>query len=506
MVRLRAKDILYGFGEVGEICKVAAYLFLLPIIFTFLEIRRYLPDIHEFFLHLIAFIIPSLVSYLLYKISKRFKRDDIKLKHILIAVGIIWLLIPLIGSLPFIITGTLSPVKAFFESMSGWTTTGMTMIQHPQDLPKDILFFRGLIQWIGGIGVVALALAIFMREGTVAMKYYSSEVGKQKLKPSTRSTINETWKIYLIYTLACTLLLIILGMTPFDALLHSFTALSTGGFSTHEESVAYYRAIFPVYQSFMIELVLIIFMIIGATSFLIHFNIFKGNFDTLLKNIEFKYLFILIFLVSLIILILSPNQTSAFDEIRDIIFHVTSAITCTGFSTAPLENWSEPSLALLIFLMYIGGIYGSTSGGIKLLRFIAILKTIEYMITRIALPKTIVRAIKIQEKTLEMEEIFEILILAILYISFAFLGSIILAALTNFSFLSSMFLVFSAMSNVGLISVPSDMWFSMQDSAIITLAMLMWIGRLEIFPVLIIIMSIFSFKIKKRKIPFRRPL
>ncbi len=477
-------DIKIALFDLSEILRVISFVFLTPIIFSIIYAKNY----HILYLleRIYIFIIPAVITYLLYLLFKRIKSaSETRTKHVIMSVALAWLLIPIIGSIPFILSNTLDPIGSFFESMSGWTTTGMTMIENPESVRKDVLFFRSLTQWIGGIGVIALALIVFMREGTISMEYYAQEVGKQKLKPRIRDTIIETWKIYSVYTISCIVLLIIAGMSPFDSINISFSALSTGGFATHSSNIGFFN-------NPLIEFILIIFMIIGATSFLIHLRVFEGKYDVVLRNIEFKYM-ISIITISVIFITLFVYIVEGCSDIpdiintgRDVLFHSVAAITCTGFSISDLSKWMQLPQSILIFMMYIGGIYGSTAGGIKILRFVVIVKVLEHTFKKMTLPKTAVLRIGINGKFLEYEEIVTIFGLCSAYLIIALIGSVII---TSFGFeeLHAMFLTLSAMGNVGLTDVPSNLWFTMSPVCKIILTMLMWIGRLEVFPALILI-------------------
>jgi len=368
----------------------------------------------------------------------------------------------------------------------------MTMFERPENIPRDILFYRALTQWVGGIGIIVLALVVFMRKGTVARDYYSSEVGEQKIRPRIKGTIKETWKIYSIYTLACIILLYLAGMPFFDSVTQSFSALSTGGFTTHATSIGYYDNPF-------IEAILIVFMLIGAIGFLIHFRLFNGQYTALISNIEFRYM-IGIILASIMIIFATfwlNFPSSVFDALRVSAFQAVAGMTCTGFSTIDLSDWPDLPITVLTLLMYVGGLYGSTAGGIKLLRFIIILRVIEHNLKRLILPKSAVFRIKLADKPIEDEEVFYVLGFSFAYVLVAILGTLAIMFL-GYSGIVSLFLTLSAMGNVGLINIGGDSWFLMHRAGKLILIVLMWIGRLEIFPVLTIFSSLI-FRKRRRK-------
>jgi len=484
MLSVSLRDIKISLYDLGGICRVVSFVFLIPLVFTL-----YYGLVHgsvDIVTNMLAFLAPAVMLYLLFLVLSRVRIEDAKpkTKHAMITTSLAWLIIALIGSLPFIISGTLGPLDAFFESMSGWTTTGMTMFEYPESCPRDVLFYRALTQWVGGIGIIVLALVVFMRKGTVARDYYSSEVGEQKIRPRIKGTIKETWKIYSIYTLACITLLYLAGMPFFDSIAQSFSALSTGGFTTHATSIGYYN-------SPLIEFILMVFMVIGAIGFLIHFKLFNGQYRALIGNIEFRYM---VGIISISVMIIFAAfwlnfPSSVFDALRVGAFQAVAGMTCTGFSTIDLENWPDLPITVLILLMYIGGLYGSTAGGIKLLRFIIILKVVGHNLKRLILPKSAVFRIKLGGKPIVDEEILFVLGFSFAYVIVAILGTLVMMFL-GYSGIVSLFLTLSAMGNVGLINIGGDSWFLMHWLGKLALIALMWVGRLEIFPVLTMFSSL----------------
>jgi|GEM_PF-109307 len=567
MLAIHTEDIKIASHDLGEICRIASFILLVPIPVAFLCLESY--DLSPLLRKISIFLIPSFVLYLLYLGFKKIRVETPpRTKHMMITVSIAWLIVALIGAFPYTLSGTLDPMDSFFESMSGWTTTGMTMIQFPENIDKCILFYRGLTQWVGGVGIIVLALVVFMRRGTVAMDYYASEVGEQRIKPRLKSTVSETWKIYSVYTTACIILLYIGGMGIFDAVAHSFSALSTGGFSTHSENVGYFNA-HP--NGLMIHTILIIFMIIGAISFLLHFRLFEGKYEVIIKNIELRYMISILFIAILITsLCLYSVGENLVETIRDSMFQMVAAMTCTGFSIVDIGGWPDIPQTLIMLLMYIGGLYGSTAGGIKILRLVLIVQVIHHSLKKLLLPKTAVLRMKISGKQLEGSEIIYVFGLSSVYLIVAIVGGLILMG-SGYTEIQSMSLSLSAMGNVGLTAVSGEYLFSidalsveenlskgivseelksvfetkefpLSENAIIrkekenawritneeyvyiiekkdrtleiytenpwfqtpiigkiTLALLMWIGRLEVFPVLILFASI-VYKRKSRKI------
>lgn len=482
MLSLNFEDFGIALRDLSGIMRITSFVLLLPV-----PVTLYFAEFLEpFYLlkKISVFAIPAAISYILYLVlEKKFRSDfKTKTKHAMLTVALAWLIIAIIGSLPYILSNTLDPLNSFFESMSGWTTTGMTMLRDIENTERGILFYRSLTQWVGGVGIIALALVVFMRKGTVAIQYYASEVGSLKLKPSIKSTVIETWKIYGIYTLACMILLYLAGMTPFDAINHSLTTLPTGGFSTHSESIAYFH-------SPLIEFTLIIFMLIGGLSFILHFRIFEGKSSYLLKNIESKNMLIIIFIATVICFY--GLYDTGVSGIGTSLFQVVSIMTTTGFGTSDVGQWVPLSKTVLLILMVIGSCYGSTGGGMKVLRVVVVMKSVFYAIKKSMLPRTAVVRLKIDDKPLGYDEISHVMAFFTSYLLLLVMGTGVFTAL-NYGGYDSLSLSASAMANIGQTYVTGDAWFSIPAIGKLTLIFLMWIGRLEIFPVLVLFNSMIA--------------
>ncbi|MFH1722696.1 MAG: TrkH family potassium uptake protein [Candidatus Altiarchaeota archaeon] len=494
---IRREDVEVVIRDMAGVFQLLAYIMLIPIVVSIL----YGGDagILEIIVKIVAFIIPGFIFHLTAAaIRKNFKSQrHTEAKHALLSMVFIWLIVALVGALPFMIRGTLGPVDAFFESMSGWATTGMTQIEYPEYLMDsgdyDILFYRSLTHLVGGVGIIALALMVLMQSKTAAKAYYGSEVGSQKIRPAIKGTLKETWKIYGIFTFTCAVLLYLAGMTPFDAVNHSFSALSTGGFSTHSQSIAYFN-------SPLIEGILIFFMIVGAVSFLLHYRLLNGDIKGFFGNIETRYMFILILFSVAIITPSLYNQGAGFQHVdllngwesfRLSVFQTVSAITCTGFSTANAGDWPEVTQTIIMGLMYTGGMYGSTAGGIKLLRLAIIIRAVFYVTKRMLLPRSAVVVMKVDQKPIDAEDILYVLGFGMIYLVIAVIGALFFMLL-GYTGYHSMALTLSAMGNVGIVYITGDPWYHMPAIGKIVVALLMWVGRLEIFPMLMLLQPIYE--------------
>jgi len=504
MITINTRDLRIVLRDTGEILRVLAVIMLIPLLVTL----YYNPSI----LPMMSFIVPSALFFTLsaffrsvYWKSRGDRESEVTtLKHAMMTVAFAWLIVALIGSLPFSITGTLNPLDSFFESMSGWTTAGMTMIQDIENLNnehKDVLFYRSLMEWVGGVGIIVLFLVILMRPGSEAQRLYSSEARLTRIKPRMKSTAIEIWKIYALYTLMCAVLLSIAGMTPFDAINHSLTTLSTGGFSTHDESIAYYDS-HP--NGLLIKVILMFFMIVGAISFMMHFKVFQGNHKELFRNPEFRAMLVIIFIVGVIItagLYFSGYNKSGENTAHAIInplFQVVALLTPTGYTTMDISGLGDLPKTALLLIMFVGGCYGSTTGGIKLLRLIIIVKAIWHSIKKVTLPETAVISLKLDGKVLENKVVVSAMVLVILYIILAVAGATAFMAMgIGDNPYDSLSLSISSLSNVGPTFLSEEEWFSMPDDAKLLIIFLIWAGRIEIFPVVILLTHITKRKDKR---------
>ncbi len=430
----------------------------------------------------ISFFLPSVFSIL---IGLGFRRifegqsHNIRLKHGMMIAAIAWLWAALIGGLILTQATHISFLNAYYESMSAWTGTGMTIFPDVESLPKSILFLRSIEQWIGGLGVVIVVIGILIRPGTAAARLYKSEAREERIRPSIANTVKTIWWIYLIYTAAGIILFIIVGMPIFDSINQTMTAIATGGMSVKNNSIA-------AYNSYMIDIVAMIIMILGATSFLVHYRVLKGNIKFLIRDIQFQALILFTFVFSVLIII-NTNLTS-----MDAVFSSVSAITTTGFSIQPtsiMVEWSQYAKIMIIGLMLLGGAAGSTVGAIKLIRVITVLKSIYWEILRILSPEGSVIPKRISGKQVKETELKEAGSFIAIYFTFIFITWIVLVQY-GYDALNALFEISSVQGCVGLsMGIVSP---TMPQIPQILMIFNMWIGRLEIIPVLVLIRAAIS--------------
>lgn len=435
----------------------------------------------------IQFLIVSAVLGAIFFIFGR-KRPENKViyaKEGLVIVGLAWILWSLFGALPFVLTGSIpSYVDAFFETVSGFTTTGSTILTNIEALPKGVAFWRSLTHWIGGMGVLVFVMMLSSLDDEHSMHLMRAEVPgpeADKLVPKARATARILYLMYFVLTAAEVVFLMFGGMSFYDALLHSFSTAGTGGFSNRNASVAYY-------DSAYIDGVITVFMILFGVNFNLYFLIRLKNWKDALKNEELHaYLGIIagaVAIVTVNILGIYGNLVHAF---RYASFQVASVITTTGFCTADFNLWPELSKVVLLGIMVIGACAGSTGGGIKVSRFLILVKSIKQEVRRMLHPKA-VTIVKINGKRVGNDTIRSVYIYFISYI-LVMMVSILLVSINNFDFATTFSSVLTTLNNVGPgISMvgPVENFHMFSPLSKLVFCMDMLLGRLEIFPYLLL--------------------
>lgn len=422
--------------------------------------------------------------------------------YIVVTFG--WLVMAFSGTLPYVFTGAIPDfTNAFLETMSGYTTTGATILNDIEIIPKGVLFWRSMTHWIGGMGIIVLAIAILPLLGIGGMQLFAAEApgpSGDKLHPRITDTAKRLWLIYVGYTVAETILLKAAGMSFFDAINHSLSTLSTGGFSTKNASVAYWN------DKPLIQYIIIFFMFLAGTNFVLSYFAFKGKVQKILKDDEFKlYLsFIAIFTMIATGIIYFQADTSissishpmvwgeAESAFRHGLFQVLSVITTTGFITADYTVWS-PFLVVFFFgLMFLGGSAGSTSGGVKVVRHLILIRN-GFLEFKRALHPNAILPVRYNSRAVSGDIVFNILAFFIMYMLSFIVGSLVFS-MFGIDFMSSIGIAASSLGNVGPAFGdfgPVDNYASLPDLAKWWAAFLMLIGRLELFTVLILLTPFF---------------
>ncbi len=403
-------------------------------------------------------------------------------------VSVVWIAFTAFGMLPFLIGGFISHVTdAFFETMSGLTTTGATIMDHVEGLPHGILFWRSLTQWIGGLGIVFFTIAVIPSFVGGSIKVFAAEATgpiKSKMHPRLTTTAKALWGVYLLLTVVCAICFFMFGMSPFDAVNYAMTITATGGFATHDASTGYFHS--PA-----IDYTAIVFMFLSGVSFaLLYAALFKGKVKQLLKNAEFRlYSSLVIASTALIIyFLLRFNDYNVSDAIRVALFQVVSFITTTGMFNEDAAQWHHITWVILSLCMFFGGCAGSTAGGFKCARGVIALKVLRNEIRRMLHPKALL-PLKVNNSTVHSPAQITLMAFFIAYITLCFTAYFIMI-LAGVDSTNSITIALSCGSNVGptlgLEIGPTMSWSILPTMVKWILSALMLMGRLEIFTVLVI--------------------
>ncbi|MEA3443709.1 MAG: potassium transporter TrkG [Bacteroidota bacterium] len=429
----------------------------------------------------------TLVIGVIIHFSTRYVSRNISKREGYIIVSLVWVVFSLFGSLPFVLSGAIpSFTDAFFETMSGFTTTGASILNDIEAMPQGLLFWRSTTQWLGGMGIIVLSLAILPILGIGGMQLFIAEVPgptPDKLHPRIKETAKRLWIIYVLFTTAEIFLLMIGGMDFFDAINHSFTTMATGGYSTKQASIA-------SFDSSFIHYVIIFFMFLAGTNFTLSYFAMHFKFGKVWRNEEFRYYlsFVLGFTI-LIALGLSFFQDYSFEiAFRDSLFQVVSIITTTGFVTADYLNWM-PFLAVVIFmLMFFGGSAGSTGGGMKIIRIVLLLKNSVLELRRLIHPNAII-PVRLNKKAVPQSIVTNVLAFVVIYMLFTAISTIIISML-GYDLDTSVGAVVACLGNIGpgIGKVgPMDNFAHIPVFGKWFLSFLMLLGRLELFTVLVLL-------------------
>lgn len=413
-------------------------------------------------------------------------RKDLGKREGFIIVTLVWIVFSFFGSLPFILSKTIPNLTdAFFETMSGFTTTGSSVLTDIESLPYGILFWRSMTQWLGGMGIIVLSLAILPIFGIGGMQLFAAEVPgpvADKLSPRIQSTAKNLWFIYVLFTLSETILLWIGGMSLFDAINHSFTTMATGGYSTKQASIAYWTSPF-------IQYVITFFMILAGMNFTFFYLFLIGKFKKAIDNEELKYYLLFIAGFTLIVFtgLIFTTQLGVEHAFRDALFQVASIITTTGYATVDYLHWI-PFLTIVLFaLFFFGGSAGSTGGGLKIMRIVLLLKNSYYELRRIIHPNAII-PVRFNNKPVSDQIISNVLAFFMFYMVIFFASSILLMLVVP-DLPSAMGAVATSLGNIGPglgIFGPAENFSALHPAGKWFLSFLMLLGRLELFTVLVL--------------------
>lgn len=403
-----------------------------------------------------------------------------------------WIFMSVFGALPYYFSGVCEGgwIDAIFESMSGLTTTGASIFDDIEALPHGILLWRSMSQWIGGMGIIVLTIALFPLLGIGGIELFIAESPgptSTKIHPRIKETAKSLWLLYCGFTILLGVILYCLGMNGFDAINHALTTMATGGFSTKNASIAHF-------DSAAIEYTISVFMLIAGTNYAVIYLMLKKKFRLAWKNDEFKFyiLLIMVFTVLLWLAIYHTSDLGVENSFRSGLFQLISILTTTGFVTEDYTSW-HPSLTMFFFLLlFTGGCAGSTAGGVKMIRHYILLRNSIYEFKRLLHPRAIIR-VKFNQHTVSGTVMTHILVFILIYLACFIFGSMIVTLL-GMDFESSLGAIATSLGNVGpaIGSVgPMNNFALVPDPAKLFLAFMMVIGRLELFTVLIIFTPFF---------------
>ena len=415
--------------------------------------------------------------------------EDLGFRDGFAVVVLSWVGLAFLGALPFYFSGQVpSFVDCFFESMSGFTTTGSTILEKIEVLPESVLLWRATTHWLGGMGIIVLSLAILPLLGAGGMQLFQAEMPgptKDRLAPRIQDTARILWTVYVLFTLVEILLLMLGGLTFYDALCHSFATLATGGFSTHTESVGHFQSVY-------IETVIIIFMFLAGVNFSLHYQgLIRGRVSSYWKSEEFK-LYVSLIVVAVVIIMVANAFGGTYEHIQDnaraVSFQVVSILTTTGFGTADFDHWPPVCKVLLVSLMFVGGCGGSTGGGIKVFRFLLFFKYARLQLHTLVHPKA-VGTIKMGRVRVPREVKVAILGFFSLYSAFFIFASLLVTA-TGVDIVTGITAVIATLNNIGpglhLVG-PAQNFGHLPVLAKCVLIFCMLAGRLELYTVAVLL-------------------
>ena len=460
----------------GGLLRFLGAIMIIPLLVSF----YYGDPLYPF---LVAVVITGLTGILL---SHRYKEpEEWKVKEGFAIVAFGWLAAAIFGSIPYMLDG-ISPINALFESMSGFTTTGATVLLDIEAHSRSILFWRGMTQWIGGMGIIMLFIAILPKLGVAGRQLFRAEAPgptEDKLKPRIRETAKILWLVYFFISLAEVVALLLAKVSLYDAITHTFTTMACGGFSPYANSIA-------AFNSPLVEGIITLFMLISGANFALHYRTLYTDRNSLLKDDEFKFYSFVTIIATLILTFSLWNDMgeTVFNSFRYAAFQVVSILTTTGFATVDFNLWTDSAKIVLLGVMFIGGCAGSTSGGIKVVRILLLLKYAQRALFKSLHPKA-VKPIKFNNKTVPDDVMQAIVSFVVIYLMIFGISTGLLS-LMGMDIMSSLTSSIATLGNIGpgfnLVG-PMANFDGVPFAGKLLLIANMWIGRLEVFTVIVLL-------------------
>ena len=422
-------------------------------------------------------------------LTSRPESPELRLRDGFLVVTLSWLLASTFGALPYLLSGALGPLDALFETVSGFTTTGSSVMSGLEGAPRGLLLWRAMTQGLGGLGIVVVAVAIAPMLGVGGMQLFRTEMpglASDKLRPRITTTARRLLLVYVGLNAGCALAYVLAGMSVFDAVCHALPTLSTGGFGTRDAS-------FAAFDSPALEWIASVFMLLGAINFTLHYRLLTGHVRRVLANAELRYFLGLVAVAWLAIAWLLVRTESAPGEaLRSALFQVAAIVTTTGFASADFETWPALTSVILLLLMIAGGMAGSTAGGIKGLRVVLGFNVLRNSLARMLHPRMVL-AVKYGDDTVPGEVLTNLLAFLIAYFTMALVGTVVVA-FAGYDLVTSLSAALTTLGNVGPgygAVGPTDNFAHLPGYAKLTLSGLMLAGRLEIFVLLVLLQRSF---------------
>lgn len=465
------------FYQVGRLLQIEAFLLMLPLLVSIIYREK------SFYSFIITALITWFIGFLFTKICRKKDSTTLYAREGFAIVALAWVMMSLAGALPFFISGEIpSFIDAFFETVSGFTTTGASVLSDVESLSHGMLFWRSFTHWVGGMGVLVFVMAIFPQESGRSIHIMRAEMPGPvvgKLVPKIKETAKILYLIYVVITIIQIILLLVGRMSLFESIVHSFGTAGTGGFGIKADSIAGYSP--------YIQWVIAIFMLIFGVNFNLYYLLLIKRFKSVLKSTElWCYIAIVVLSVAAISVNIYSSYSGFAETVRTATFQVSSIITTTGYATTDFNLWPGFSKMILVMLMFIGGCAGSTAGGFKLSRVLILIKSTFRDLRQTMRPRSIA-SVKLEGKTLDKQTIDGVKSYLAIYFIVFFVVTVLLS-IENFDFETTFTSVLSCFNNIGpgLGKVgPASSFADFSGQSKILLSVVMLLGRLEIYPLLL---------------------